>query len=925
MERKSENASTPLVTASMIMPALPERGFPEPLSKDRLIIFLASAAQAGGRLSPEAWKKASETLETVFGTASENGEDSEQKAFSVIQTRFHAALIREPLAPVQFSADQELVENIVSLAPEKAEAYIKAVRELAPAYAEVLQHSLSEAAGRKPQLRETWKKGLGRLPGVGVWKDLFGEESGATDPHGVIMDNGVAVPREKPRSLPSKRWMRQRERLSTFLTGVGTLWGGMAEGVSQRAVSHYQGATKYLHELQRQRLFSLLLPRRRRSPVAQCFLAADRDAEALKQAALDCEALQTASAVQELRALMEEQPFTVVVVGEGKRGKSSLVNALLGREISPVREAAPETAAVARFRWGASFFGEVSFLSEEECAHLEALLEEDSVAPESARRLKRMAEAHPPQGPMELRSEDRVKAFLSTEEAGSLFASSVDIALPVPFLEKGLVLVDTPGLNATDPVQNYLSYEECLSADCLIFVMDARRPESSSEQELLRQLAATGRAASVIGLVTGVDRLNEKGSRQDAMTRAGVLMDAASSSGMKVLGLLEINAREAMEQRCGVPRRSGGANFRKLCSLIEHAAGDRNLSAERRERIREKAEWLVSVARSDAYAMLSREAALLPDARHEQLLHRHCDRLEKVLHSCSDQAWAVVNAAAIDMESWRREQERALNSWQEKTVLRVMDAANRHADALGFSGMFRAKSWKAFDEEMAPRIARECLEELLAERREVQKDWNEKLRQFGRRMEEISLLCLDAVTEGQKELQDISDVPFSQERWFFQANSLMKKLGLVTAAVMLRRGAGLGVGIVLGNMGWWAFIPAALAGSVVWTLMRLGNPSRCRRIFLERKEAAVKTWAKVQRTRLDELLGKNLEELTSAYGKAVNEGFVPAMGVLGEEVAALRAYLNVLQKIREGIQKESDHLIARAGGLEKTLQGLETA
>ncbi len=922
MERETDNASSAsLITASAIMPALPEESSPELSSKDRLILFLASAAQAGGRLSPEAWKRASDAFEFVFGFVSSEENREKQHEFSLLQMRFHAALLREPLASVQFSTDQKLLGELTSLTPEKAESYIEAICELSPEYAELLKRVLSEDSERKTLLRERWKKSLSHLPGVGAWKEFFGEEN-AADARSVIMDNGVAVPRERQCTFPFKRWKRQRERLSSFFFEVGTLWDGMTEGVSQKALSHYRGATKYLQEVQLQRLFSLLLLKDRQSPVARRFLAVDEQAEVLRQTALECGALQTASAVQELRALMEEKSFTVVIVGEGKRGKSSLVNALLGKSLSPVREAVPETATVARFHWGEAFSGEVSFLSEEDCEHLEALLEEDNVALESARSFKRMAKARPPQKPVVLRSEDRVKAFLSMEEAGSQFASYVDIALPAPFLEKGLILVDTPGLNATDPVQNYLSYEECLSADCLVFVMDARRPESSSEQELLRQLAASGRATSIIGVVTGADRLNEKESRREAMGRASMLMDVVAESGMKTLGLLEINAREAMEQRCGVPKRSGGAAFRKFCSLIERAAVDRNLSDERRARIREKGQLLIQVARNDAQALLCREAAQLPDPRHEELLRRHCDRLAGVLHSCSDQAWAVVNAAVIDMESWRREQERALDAWQEKTVLRVMDAANRHADSLGFSAMFRAKNWKAFDDEVVPLIARECLEELLAERREVQRDWNEKLHQFGQRLEELSLLCLDAVT-AQNDLQDISGVPFSQERWFFQANSVMKKLGLVAAGVMIRRGAGVGVGIVLGNMGWWAVIPAVLAGSVIWTLMRLGNPSRCRRIFLERKAFAVKNWVKAQRVRLDKVLGENLEELTLAYGKAVNDGFLPAMSVLGEEVAALRAYLDILRKIREGSQKESDHLIEKINILEKTLRDLE--
>ena len=49
-----------VVTASCIMPELPDAGMPELSSEDRLIVLLASAAQEGGRLSPESWKLATD-------------------------------------------------------------------------------------------------------------------------------------------------------------------------------------------------------------------------------------------------------------------------------------------------------------------------------------------------------------------------------------------------------------------------------------------------------------------------------------------------------------------------------------------------------------------------------------------------------------------------------------------------------------------------------------------------------------------------------------------------------------------------------------------------------------------------------------------------------------------------------------------------
>ena len=911
---------------SAIMPELPDSSAPELNAEDRLVILLASAAQEGGRLSPAAWKKASDAFTDIFAPCVTDAMTAHERqkaehAFFVLQTRFHAALLQPP-APLELASDRRLAADIAALPDDRAERFLAAVQELSPTLAEqLLKAQPPEGQGEsESRFAGAMRRSARFLSGAGMWDNVFGEDGDSTDERNVAMENGVAVPRRKEKRFIPAPLKKQLDALTASMVGAGSACGDMAEGVAQAAVQQYQGAARYLRDLSAQRKLSLLRPVRENMELAPELLASASAAEALEKSALEAGCLGTARALADLRRLMAEQPFTLVVVGEGKRGKSSLINALLGRAVSPVRESVPETAAVARFRWGRELRGQVRFLSEEECrsfAQLRKFSQQDEAFSE---RLRHLLEERPPLEDRMLDSEESVQEFLSAREEDSLFTARVEVELPSETLSHGLVLVDTPGLNATDPVQNYLAFEECLAADCLLFVMDARRPESASEQELMRQLAEAGRAASLIGVVTGVDRLNEEGSREAAMARARLIMDCAEGLGLRVLGLLDVNAREAMEQRCSGTG-DGGANFRELCRIIEEASRRKQESDEGRAlRVSARGAELVADVRRDAEAFLSSELAELPDERHAAILRRHVERLEGVMESCSSQAWSVVSAAELDLRAWRKEQGRALESWQERTLLRIMDAANKHADSLGFTGMFKPKNWKDFDEQEVPRIARECLEELLAERRDIQRDWNEKLKQFGERMHEISVLCLEAVVVDDLELQSISDVPFSRERWLVNANSLMKKLGLVAMGLAIRRGGGLGLGIVLGNMGWWALLPAAVLGSLVWTLMKLGSPSRCRRLLMERKEEAVRRWTLEQRKRLDELLNQNMEEVSQAYGRAVSEGFLPALSVLAEEASALRVYLDVLDKMRAGAEAQAGALVLGAERLELELQ-----
>ena len=901
---------------SAIMPELPDSSAPELTAADRLAVFLASAAQRGGRLAPSAWKQASDLLHAVFSSddsaLGEARRRSEQRVF-LLQSRFHAALL-QPAAPLScFVGDARLTSDLAALAPEKAALFIEGVAALSPEHAEVLR-----ALSRAPEAGEQksaswWNRSLRLIPGRGAWEEMFGEGEAAErdDTHAVVMENGVAQPRRKERALLPEPWKRQLGDFSAKMNEAGSACGNMAGD-----------AARYLRELDLQRLFAVARRDEGKEVAAPLTKTLDA-ADALRDAALSAGAVETARATDDLRRLMMEQPYTLVVVGEGKRGKSSLVNALLGAELSPVRESVPETTAVVRFRWGREFRASIRFLDEQECQHLEQFSR--LVAPASddssfEERMRRRFEERPPQESRIIKNREELSSFLSAGSGDSLFSARAEVETPSEILRQGLTLVDTPGLNATDPVQNYLAYEESLAADCLLFVMDARRPESSSELELMRQLARSGRAASVIGVVTGSDRLNEEASRENALARARLMMDAASAEGMEVLGLVEVNAREVMRLRCSGKTGTPCGGFDELCRIIAEASASRKEEDEARlARLRERGAELAATVRREAGLLLESERAELPDERHAELLRRHVERLEEVMSSCSSQAWSVANSASLDMDAWRKEQERALDNWQERTILRIMDAANKHADSLGFPAMFKPKNWKKFDEEDVPRIARDCLEELLEERRDIQHDWNEKIRQFGERMHEISVLCFEAVVGSEEELRSISDVPFNSERWLVNANSAMKKIGLVAMGLAIRRGGGLGLGIVLGNMGWWALLPVAVVGSLVWTLMKLGSPSRCRRLIMERKEEAVRKWAAEQRKRLDDVLNENLEDISRAYHKAVSEGFLPALSVLAEEASALRVYLGVLDKMRLGAEAQAEAMTARAVKLEKEL------
>jgi small GTP-binding protein len=159
--------------------------------------------------------------------------------------------------------------------------------------------------------------------------------------------------------------------------------------------------------------------------------------------------------VAELRRRLDTGAFRVLVAGEAKRGKSTLVNALLGRPVLPTG-VVPLTAVPTTVTYGEADRVAVSYLDGRtaECG-LAALTE------------------------------------LVTEEGNRGNVSgvaTVSVQLPAPLLRNGLELVDTPGTGSVFEHNTAAAVTALTRMDAAIFVVSADPPVSASERALLRQL-----------------------------------------------------------------------------------------------------------------------------------------------------------------------------------------------------------------------------------------------------------------------------------------------------------------------------------------------------------------------------------------------------------------------------------------------------
>ena len=184
---------------------------------------------------------------------------------------------------------------------------------------------------------------------------------------------------------------------------------------------------------------------------------ADKLRSFLKQVAPTLETYGKKSIVSEIDKTITttEDSATVLFCGEFKRGKSSLVNAIIGAELCPT-DIGIATSVVTTIKYGAV---------KKAVRYYGNLLENaDSLKSE------------------EIEWEDIDKYTMGDvlEIDNTIL---VELSYPSPFLKNGITIIDTPGIGGLDPRHAILTHMALPKADVIVFVTDACEPLTQSELE----------------------------------------------------------------------------------------------------------------------------------------------------------------------------------------------------------------------------------------------------------------------------------------------------------------------------------------------------------------------------------------------------------------------------------------------------------
>lgn len=180
---------------------------------------------------------------------------------------------------------------------------------------------------------------------------------------------------------------------------------------------------------------------------------------------------------------LKTRTFRVAVVGEFKRGKSSLINALLGSAILPA-DVTPATATINRITYGATPGITV-------CYH-------DGT--------RENIDIHQLADYVTMLTPEGLQRALSIKEAIVFY--------PTTFCQNHIELIDTPGLSdnarMTDITMSFLR-----DVDAAIVVISALAPFSQTEAEFVADLILSGGQTNLIFVVTYIDEVDE--DRQDEL------------------------------------------------------------------------------------------------------------------------------------------------------------------------------------------------------------------------------------------------------------------------------------------------------------------------------------------------------------------------------------------------------------------------
>ncbi|SFC29151.1 dynamin family protein [Clostridium uliginosum] len=172
----------------------------------------------------------------------------------------------------------------------------------------------------------------------------------------------------------------------------------------------------------------------------------------------------------------QDNRFYLAFVGEFKRGKSTMINSILGQDLLP-SDILPTTATINVLEYSYEEYCEVIFTDRESERY-------------------------------ELTKENLEK-FTAESSIDTDNISHIKIGICNELLKTGMVIIDTPGVNDISKSRVEVTKNILPSCDAAIFLLDAASPLTKSESEFLETKILTYKLQALMFIISKADRLDE--------------------------------------------------------------------------------------------------------------------------------------------------------------------------------------------------------------------------------------------------------------------------------------------------------------------------------------------------------------------------------------------------------------------------------
>lgn len=311
--------------------------------------------------------------------------------------------------------------------------------------------------------------------------------------------------------------------------------------------------------------------------------------------------------------------YTVVVLGEFKRGKSTLVNALLGTSLLPMN-VLPETATINAIMY-------------EEKPRL-CVVQRDGMQV---------------QGEV---SREFLQQYSAREEGNEAEkVSYIKIGYPCEMLKDRVVLVDTPGVSDLNEQRSEVTYRFLPKANAVLFVLDANSPLKKTEKEFIEEKLLPLGINNILFVLNKYDAVDEEEEGDFLPTVRNRLFHAfqmdEESAKLRDISIIPFSAKWALEGlekgNEKMVRLSGLPQLKeKLASMLMASQVEKEKVAGYRHRLG----WLLSILERE----LEREYALGSSGLEE--LEQAAEVLHKTVEDKAGQKEKVgeyVKAAKVQM------------------------------------------------------------------------------------------------------------------------------------------------------------------------------------------------------------------------------------------------------------------------------------